>query len=77
MQDSVMKKYEEWLHKADDAEVKSALEAMKGDETAIAEAFNKDLEFGTGGLCGNELPERLYDPQDHAGRCGLYENSRI
>lgn len=52
MQDSVMKKYEEWLHKADDVEVKSALEAMKGDETAIAEAFNKDLEFGTAGMRG-------------------------
>lgn len=52
MQDSVMKKYEEWLIKADDAEVKSALEAMKGDDTAIAEAFNKDLEFGTAGMRG-------------------------
>lgn len=52
MQDSVMKKYEEWLLKADDAEVKAALEAMKGNETAIAEAFSKDLEFGTAGMRG-------------------------
>ena len=52
MQDNVMKKYDEWLHKADDAEVKAALEAMKGNETAIAEAFSKDLEFGTAGMRG-------------------------
>lgn len=52
MQDYVMKKYEEWLEKADDTEVKAALTKMKGDETAIAEAFSKDLEFGTAGMRG-------------------------
>ena len=42
--------YERWLALADDADIKSELEMM--DETAIEDAFYRDLAFGTGGLRG-------------------------
>lgn len=45
-------KYELWLQKVTDKEVKAQLEKMKGDDKAIDNAFYKDLEFGTGGLRG-------------------------
>ena len=45
-------KYELWLKKVTDAEVKAGLEKMRGDDKAIDNAFYKDLEFGTGGLRG-------------------------
>lgn len=52
MKDDVMKKYEEWLSRADDETVKAELEAMKGNATAIAEAFSSELSFGTAGMRG-------------------------
>ncbi len=45
-------KYALWCEKAEDAEIRAQLAAMKGDEKAIENAFYKDLEFGTGGLRG-------------------------
>lgn len=45
-------KYERWLARVTDAEVKTQLESMRGDGNAIVNAFYKDLEFGTGGLRG-------------------------
>lgn len=44
--------FEEWLQKATDKTVHEQLLAMRGDKTAIQNAFYKDLEFGTAGLRG-------------------------
>ncbi len=44
--------FEEWLHKATDKTVHNQLLAMRGDKTAINNAFYKNLEFGTAGLRG-------------------------
>ena len=49
---NAIERYREWCEKAEDAEVKAQLQAMKGDKLAIENAFYKDLEFGTGGLRG-------------------------
>lgn len=45
-------KYERWLARVTDVEVRAQLESMRGDGNAIVNAFYKDLEFGTGGLRG-------------------------
>ncbi len=45
-------RYEQWVKKVTEPEVKKQLEAMKGDEKAIENAFYKYLEFGTAGLRG-------------------------
>ena len=45
-------KYERWMARVTDAEVRAQLESMRGDGNAIVNAFYKDLEFGTGGLRG-------------------------
>ncbi len=45
----VMKEYERWLFHTDE-DIKTELETM--DETAIEDAFYRDLAFGTGGLRG-------------------------
>ena len=46
-------KYKLWCEKAVcDPDLVSELEAIKGNEEAISDAFYKDLEFGTGGLRG-------------------------
>lgn len=45
-------KYELWLEKVTDEDVKKGLLAMKNDEKRIENCFYKDLEFGTGGLRG-------------------------
>lgn len=45
-------KYERWCQRAVDTDTINELEAMSGNDTAISEAFYKDLEFGTGGLRG-------------------------
>lgn len=48
-----LEKYNQWLGvKNLDAEVKSQLEAIKGNDNEIFESFYKDLEFGTAGLRG-------------------------
>ena len=44
------KEYERWLINATDEEINQELEGM--DETAIEDAFYRDLAFGTGGLRG-------------------------
>ena len=44
------KEYERWLRCAADEDIQSELKAM--DETAIEDAFYRDLAFGTGGLRG-------------------------
>lgn len=44
--------YEQWVKKVTEPEVKKQLEAMKGDDKAIENAFYKYLEFGTAGLRG-------------------------
>ena len=45
---------DEWLDRAQDEEVLAELEAMRAaeDESAVADAFFQDLEFGTAGLRG-------------------------
>ena len=45
-------KYELWRKNVSDKEVAAQLDAMKGNDKAIENAFYKDLEFGTGGLRG-------------------------
>ena len=45
-------KYEEWLKKVTDEDVKRGLAAMADDSERIENCFYKDLEFGTGGLRG-------------------------
>ncbi len=48
-----MKKYEIWIERAsENKELSSELLSIKNDETAIEDAFYKDLSFGTGGLRG-------------------------
>ncbi len=44
------KEYERWLELATDADTKAELEKM--DDSAIEDAFYRDLAFGTGGLRG-------------------------
>lgn len=45
-------KFNEWKQKVTDKQLKIELEKMEGDESAIENAFYKDLEFGTGGMRG-------------------------
>ena len=45
-------KYEEWLKKVTDEDVKRGLAAMSDNPERIENCFYKDLEFGTGGLRG-------------------------
>lgn len=45
-------KYEEWLKKVTNEDVKRGLSAMADDPERIENCFYKDLEFGTGGLRG-------------------------
>lgn len=49
--DKLMLEYRRWLdHAVLDQEVSRELEQMEGDDEAIADAFYKNLQFGTGGL---------------------------
>ena len=53
MDAAIQQKVDKWLEGNYDAETKEAIRKMQasgGDE--LAEAFYKDLEFGTGGLRG-------------------------
>lgn len=54
LEPSVLSKVNQWLEGNYDQETKAAIQAMldQGDETALTDAFYKDLEFGTGGLRG-------------------------
>ncbi|MBQ8882043.1 MAG: phospho-sugar mutase, partial [Clostridia bacterium] len=45
-------KYNLWLEKVTDSEVKTQLQKMSGDESAIKESFYRYLGFGTAGLRG-------------------------
>ena len=46
-------RYSQWLRsELYDPDLKAELEAIKGDEEKINDAFYRDLEFGTGGLRG-------------------------
>lgn len=47
-----LEKFKEWKLKVSSKPLLKALDKMEGDETAIENAFYKDLEFGTGGLRG-------------------------
>ncbi len=49
---NVNEKYRLWCDKAQDAELKSQLKAMEGNDKAIENAFYKELEFGTAGMRG-------------------------
>ncbi|MBM7702749.1 phospho-sugar mutase [Metabacillus iocasae] len=50
-------KYELWINEpALDAETRSLLEEMNGDEKRLEECFYKELEFGTGGMRGEIGP---------------------
>ena len=48
----VTQKAQQWLDSNIDEEVKSEIREMMADKEALAEAFYKNLEFGTGGLRG-------------------------
>ncbi len=54
LEPSVLSKVNQWLEGNYDQETKAAIQAMldQGEETALTDAFYKDLEFGTGGLRG-------------------------
>lgn len=53
MNENVRKEYERWLNEPSlSLEEKRQLEAIKGDEEAINDAFYRDLSFGTAGLRG-------------------------
>lgn len=54
LEPSVLNKVNQWLEGNYDQETKAAIQAMldEGQETALTDAFYKDLEFGTGGLRG-------------------------
>lgn len=54
LEPSVLSKVNQWLEGNYDQETKAAIQAMldQGQETALTDAFYKDLEFGTGGLRG-------------------------
>ena len=45
-----MNEFERWLERADDAENKSELLSVQGNEKEIEDRFYKSLSFGTGGL---------------------------
>ncbi|MCL1964813.1 MAG: phospho-sugar mutase [Firmicutes bacterium] len=48
-----MAQYDLWLNKAtEDCDIAAELKQMAGNETLIADAFYRNLEFGTGGLRG-------------------------
>ena len=47
-----MELLERWLDNVTEADLRIELEAMRGDEKAVVEAFHQDLQFGTGGLRG-------------------------
>ena len=47
-----MREYTRWAERVTDPELAEQLDAMKGDEKAIEDAFFQDLEFGTAGLRG-------------------------
>ncbi len=46
------KLYQLWLDRVDEGYLQDELARMKGDQSAIADAFFQDLEFGTAGLRG-------------------------
>lgn len=49
--------YEKWINHPDlDAEMRTQLEELRGDEKALEESFYKGLEFGTGGMRGEIGP---------------------
>lgn len=51
--DKIDREYKRWLERAvEDGDVAAELKAMSGAEETIADAFYRDLEFGTGGLRG-------------------------
>ena len=53
MNKNINKEYLRWCSLAvDDQDLVKELQAIKGDETRIEDAFYRDLEFGTGGLRG-------------------------
>ena len=53
MNRDVKKLYAEWVEKAVlDPDIRAGLEAIREDDSAIEEAFYRDLEFGTAGLRG-------------------------
>ncbi len=53
MEKETERRYAQWLeNELYDKDLKAELEAIKGDEEKINDAFYRDLEFGTGGLRG-------------------------
>ena len=53
MEKEAEKRYADWLeHELYDQDLKAELEAIRGNEDKINDAFYRDLEFGTGGLRG-------------------------
>ena len=53
MEKETERRYAQWLeNELFDSDLKAELEAIKGDDEKINDAFYRDLEFGTGGLRG-------------------------
>lgn len=52
MDKKITEQYETWVRSVKDRQVAEELEAMRGDEAKIEDAFYRDLAFGTGGLRG-------------------------
>lgn len=54
MENSIIEKAEKWLNSSIDENAKQEIRTLltPGNETALTDAFYKDLEFGTGGLRG-------------------------
>ena len=51
MEKEAEKRYADWLeHELYDQDLKAELEAIRGNEDKINDAFYHNLEFGTGGL---------------------------
>jgi phosphoglucomutase len=54
---SWQKTYEKWIHNEQlEDSLKSALEEIKDNRTALEDCFYKNLEFGTGGMRGEIGP---------------------
>jgi len=50
--EKILGTYQTWLDNVKEADLAAELQAMKGDEGKIEDAFYRELEFGTGGLRG-------------------------
>ena len=74
----IIDKANNWLSSNIDESSKKEISSMlsSADDTALVEAFYKDLEFGTGGLrwhhgCGVQPYQQVYHWHGYSGSCQL------